>query len=90
MSWVSVEQRLPGMSPKDEFVSENVLISDGENIGFGYMQFEGMYEDMVGRIQKVEAEWVEQSNELSKGFHRKPVVKYWMNLPEMPKKRKKK
>ena len=74
----------------DGVYSKDYLITDGENIGIGYFEFEYFSEDhpeddpeITGITYSSEC-WHDWTSLLNSGIDGWPMVTHWAKLPELP------
>lgn len=80
--WISVFEKLP---PEDcDYKSKNVLITDGEYIGFGYYEYPYYAEDPEEEIQISSDKWHDIGDNLPSNYLGNSKVTHWMKLPELP------
>jgi len=72
-NWVNIHEYLPLRSIEDSY-----LITDGEEIGVGYLDYDTMDRDDDSVY------WIEDSCALSTDVGGWPKVTHWMALPALP------
>lgn len=86
--WTSVRDAIPPQMAGACSTSNDVLISDGHCISFGYLDYTDLDLDDISSEEGqmlVRASWTDSAKELCTNISGRPRVMYWMHLPPSPK-----
>ncbi len=77
--WISAKEKLPPQNPEDKDYSIYVLITDGNNVGIGWIFYPGKQEEDLTWYEATDFISSENSLEFEK-------ITHWAKLPKLPKK----
>lgn len=82
--WIDAKKQLPPKCIDNSDESIEVLISDGENIGMGYHEYEYFGDDPDDPISYSSAVWHDDTSNLNTCVSGFAEVTHWMPLPPSP------